>query len=258
VTLQFHFDGLEETINAINYKCTLLSTYRYAVAIFGSTFPSLRPCFTLPRRSQSCLSASAQLGCGRVVGTMSVRCQTKEISCTQYTGGVTFPILPPCPSGDGSLRKLTKLPNGCSTAAAVRLKRVTSAYGKVEQFLDAREETMKAHSVWEKPYEATVVETDGKQLPSRLRIAKAAIDDRLHELQLAHGGTPEERRAISDALADLNVLRRELEARSHDAVLCRICNREVRLEEALTDHDGKAGHEDCLVEELLKGVRHGD
>jgi hypothetical protein len=56
-----------------------------------------------------------------------------------------------------------------------------------------------------------------KKLPNRLqaaKAAKAAIDNRLHELQLDHGGTPEERQAITDSLGGLNVLRRELQIRA--------------------------------------------
>jgi hypothetical protein len=75
---------------------------------------------------------------------------------------------------------------------------------------------MKAHYVWEESYEAAILETDDKKLPNRLQAAKAAIDNRLHELQFDHGGTPEERQAITDALGGLNVLRRELQIRSHE------------------------------------------
>ena len=38
--------------------------------------------------------------------------------------------------------------------------------------------------VWEEVYEAAILETDDEQLQKRIRAAKAAIDDRLHELQL--------------------------------------------------------------------------
>ena len=75
---------------------------------------------------------------------------------------------------------------------------------------------MQAHYVWEVPYKAAVLETDREKLRERVHAAKAAIDDRLRELQLDHGGTPEERQAISDALASLNVVRRELESGSQD------------------------------------------
>ena len=75
---------------------------------------------------------------------------------------------------------------------------------------------MRADYVWQESYQAAILETDDKKLPYRLQAAKAAIDDRLHELQLDHGGTLEERQAISDALGELNVLRRELPIRSHE------------------------------------------
>lgn len=73
---------------------------------------------------------------------------------------------------------------------------------------------MKTDYIWQESYQAAIIETDDGQLPNRLKAAKAAIDNQLHELQLDHGGTPEERLAISDALAGLNVLRKELETRS--------------------------------------------
>jgi hypothetical protein len=74
---------------------------------------------------------------------------------------------------------------------------------------------MKTDYAWNEPYRAAILETDDAKLPNRLKTAKTAIDARLHELQSDHGGTPEERQAISDALAGLTGLRRELESRSH-------------------------------------------
>jgi len=76
--------------------------------------------------------------------------------------------------------------------------------------------TMKADDVWQELYKAAVLEADDEKLQERIQAAKAAIDARLHEMQLDHGGAPEERQAVSDALAGLNVLGSELEARSHD------------------------------------------
>ena len=69
---------------------------------------------------------------------------------------------------------------------------------------------MNANYAWEESYQAAIREIDREKLPKLIRTAKAAIDARLHELQLDHGGRAEERQAISDALASLNVLRREL------------------------------------------------
>jgi hypothetical protein len=68
--------------------------------------------------------------------------------------------------------------------------------------------------VWKERYKAALLETDRGKLQKLLLSAKAAIDARLHELQMDHGGTPEERQAISDALGNLNVVRRELESSS--------------------------------------------
>ena len=76
---------------------------------------------------------------------------------------------------------------------------------------------MTADYVWKVSYQAAILETDDKKLPNLLQAAKAAIDNRLHDLQSDHGGTPEERLAITDALGGLNVLRRELQIRSRDA-----------------------------------------
>jgi hypothetical protein len=72
---------------------------------------------------------------------------------------------------------------------------------------------MDASYVWHDLYKSAILETDRRRLQQRLHAAKAAIDDRLQELQTDHGGTPEERQAISDALAALNVIRRELSER---------------------------------------------
>jgi hypothetical protein len=73
---------------------------------------------------------------------------------------------------------------------------------------------MKTEYPWQEFYEAAIAETDDGKLPNLLQSAKTAIDKRLHELQLDHGGRPEERMAMSDGLAGLNILRKELEARS--------------------------------------------
>jgi hypothetical protein len=75
---------------------------------------------------------------------------------------------------------------------------------------------MKPDYVWEGLYEAAVLETDDGKLQQRIQAAKGASDTRLHDMQLDHGGTPEERQAITDALGGLNVLRRELQIRSHE------------------------------------------
>ena len=104
---------------------------------------------------------------------------------------------------------------------------------------------MNANYFWQELYKAAVLETDDEQLHKRIQAAKAAIYDRLHILQSDHGGTPDEREAISDALAGLNVLRAELEARSHDTGQQRLmlCEEKSRLLDAFvtaTDRQAKA------------------
>jgi hypothetical protein len=118
-----------------------------------------------------------------------------------YYDLVTFPILPPRPSGDGSLRKLTRVPQGAGTAIFLN----TSIWLLTDR------NTMDTPYVWHDLYRAALLETDRVRLQQALHAAKSAIDDRLQELQADHGGTPEERQAISDALAALNVIRREIE-----------------------------------------------
>jgi hypothetical protein len=71
-----------------------------------------------------------------------------------------------------------------------------------------------ADYVWKELYEAAIVETDDKKLPSRLETAKAAIVSRLQEVQADRNGQPAELHAIADALSGLRVLRTELEKRT--------------------------------------------
>ena len=63
---------------------------------------------------------------------------------------------------------------------------------------------------WRELYEAAVIETDVKQMESRIQAARRAIDIRLYDLQMDHGGSPEERHALDDALTGLKVLEREI------------------------------------------------
>ena len=72
---------------------------------------------------------------------------------------------------------------------------------------------VKAAYVWEELYKAAILETDDTKLPNCVQAAKAAIDARLYEWQLDQGGTLEERKAISDALSSLSVIRREFDQR---------------------------------------------
>jgi hypothetical protein len=62
---------------------------------------------------------------------------------------------------------------------------------------------------WYGSYRAAILETDWIKLPERLRSAELEIHERQHILSLDHGGTPEERKAIADALNGMKVLRTE-------------------------------------------------
>lgn len=66
---------------------------------------------------------------------------------------------------------------------------------------------MGAEFDWHGSYRAALLETDWTRIVQRIREAESAIADRKHALSLDHGGTPDERQAIADALSGLNVLR---------------------------------------------------
>jgi hypothetical protein len=62
---------------------------------------------------------------------------------------------------------------------------------------------------WEKLYESAVLETNNEVLAQRIAAALTALKARLHELNMDHGGTPEEQQALQQALAALGSLSRE-------------------------------------------------
>jgi hypothetical protein len=62
---------------------------------------------------------------------------------------------------------------------------------------------------WYEAYKAAVLETDWTKMEERILATESAIRERHHEFSLNHGGTPEEREAIADALHRLQVLRQE-------------------------------------------------
>jgi hypothetical protein len=64
-------------------------------------------------------------------------------------------------------------------------------------------------NVWEEKYCAAVLETDDTKLVGRIADANASIGARLEELLKNGGGTPEEQKAITDALRSLIKLKRE-------------------------------------------------
>ena len=65
---------------------------------------------------------------------------------------------------------------------------------------------------WQKLYRDAVLETDWSKIEEHIEAAESAIDQRLREFSLDHGGTPEENQAIEDALHGLNTLRKDVVA----------------------------------------------
>ena len=63
---------------------------------------------------------------------------------------------------------------------------------------------------WQDAYEAAILETDREHLMPRILEAQNAINARLREIQLNHGGTPQERQALLDAITGLQSLRKEI------------------------------------------------
>lgn len=60
---------------------------------------------------------------------------------------------------------------------------------------------------WQEKYEAAILETDRGQLMARMVAAQKAVNIRLREIQADHGGTPQERQALMDAIFGLRTLR---------------------------------------------------
>jgi hypothetical protein len=66
---------------------------------------------------------------------------------------------------------------------------------------------------WQRYYEAAILETDASRLPKRIKVAHAAINARLEELQDGHSllaaagdGAMTEKQKLADALLALRVL----------------------------------------------------
>jgi hypothetical protein len=68
---------------------------------------------------------------------------------------------------------------------------------------------------WHKAYTAAVLETDWTKMEGRIVAAESAIREREQEFSLNHGGTPEERQAMADAVSGLRTLRNDVIAWSH-------------------------------------------
>jgi hypothetical protein len=68
---------------------------------------------------------------------------------------------------------------------------------------------MATRYVWYEAYATAVLETDWTKMQERLQSAKSAIHERQRVLSMDHGGTPEERQAIANALKGMKTLHTE-------------------------------------------------
>jgi len=71
---------------------------------------------------------------------------------------------------------------------------------------------MDAEYGWQELYKAAVLETDWSKIEQKIQEADNGMRARLHEFSMNHGGTPEENRAIEDALNGLSALRKDVAA----------------------------------------------
>jgi hypothetical protein len=69
---------------------------------------------------------------------------------------------------------------------------------------------MTTEYVWHAAYKAAILETDWTKMQERLQTAESEIRKRQHVFSMDHGGTPEERQAIAEALRGLESLREEV------------------------------------------------
>jgi hypothetical protein len=64
---------------------------------------------------------------------------------------------------------------------------------------------------WQEAYRVAILETDWTRMQERLQTAESEIVKRRHVFSMDHGGTPEERQAIADALRGMEGLRIEVD-----------------------------------------------
>jgi hypothetical protein len=69
---------------------------------------------------------------------------------------------------------------------------------------------MTTEYIWFDAYKSAILETDWSKMEERLQVAESEIRKQQHVLSMDHGGTPEERQAIADALNGITVLRTEV------------------------------------------------
>jgi hypothetical protein len=65
-------------------------------------------------------------------------------------------------------------------------------------------------NAWNESYSAAILESDWTKIQQRLQTAEREIQERQRVLSLDHGGTPEERQAIANALHAIAHLKTEV------------------------------------------------
>jgi hypothetical protein len=60
---------------------------------------------------------------------------------------------------------------------------------------------------WQRSYQAALLETDWTKMQERIQTAESEIHQRRLALSQDHSGTPEERKALVNAISSLRVLR---------------------------------------------------
>jgi len=65
-------------------------------------------------------------------------------------------------------------------------------------------------NTWHESYRSAILETDWTKMQERLQSAESEIHERQRVLSLDHGGTPEERQAIAEALHGITHLKTEV------------------------------------------------
>jgi hypothetical protein len=85
---------------------------------------------------------------------------------------------------------------------SLALETIPEAFGRSNAApKQPQEDHMSTRYGWQEFYYLAVLETDWSKMGNLIEAAESAIEARLHEFSLNHGGTSEENQAIVDAVA---------------------------------------------------------
>jgi hypothetical protein len=93
-----------------------------------------------------------------------------------------------------------------------KLPKATTKFGRRAVIFVGFADHKQKHQQHGKLYRAAVFETDWSKIEQKIREVENGMRARLYEFSMNHGGTPEENRAIEDALNKLNLLRKHVTA----------------------------------------------